>query len=192
MSISTVVLIGFKSCGKSTYGPLLAARLQGRCADLDRMLERRHEAATGERLAAHEIFERHGAAHFAHLEGVALDELCAAGDDEHARPAVLATTGATALSIANVARLRQLGPLVLLDTPRETIRRRWFSGRLPAFVDPDDPDASFARVYDEREPAYRSAADFIVATGSATDANVIDTIVALLRGALPAAGAAAD
>ncbi|WP_446901686.1 shikimate kinase [Burkholderia sp. YIM B11467] len=192
MSVSTVVLIGFKSCGKSTYGPLLAARLQGRCADLDRVLEQRHEAASGERLAAHEIFERHGAAHFAHLEGASLDELCAFGDDAPERPAVLATTGATALSLANVARLRQLGPLVLLDTPRETIRRRWFCGRLPAFVDAADPDASFARLYDERLPAYRSAADFIVATGGATDANVIDTIVALLRGALPATGVAAD
>ncbi|KVH35242.1 shikimate kinase [Burkholderia cepacia] len=192
MSMPTVVLIGFKSCGKSTYGPLLAARLQGRCADLDRVLEQRHEAAAGERLAAHEIFARHGAAYFAHLESAALDELCAAADDAHARPAVLATTGATALSVANVARLRQLGPLVLLDTPRETIRRRWFSARLPAFVEPADPDASFARLYDERGPAYRAAADFIVATEGATDANVIETIVALLRGTLPAAGPAAD
>ncbi|MBY4868857.1 MULTISPECIES: shikimate kinase [Burkholderia] len=192
MSGSTVVLIGFKSCGKSTYGPLLASRLQGRCADLDRVLEQRHAAATGERLAAHEIFARHGAAYFAHLEGAALDALCASADDEHRRPAVLATTGATALSVANVARLRQLGPLVLLDTPRETIRRRWFSGRLPAFVDAADPDASFARLYDEREPVYRSAADVIVSTGGAADASVIETIVALLRGALPVAGAAAD
>ena len=180
----TIVLIGFKSCGKSTYGPLLASRMGGAFADLDRLLEDQHELLGEARAAAHEIFRKHGRAYFAQLEARALTQLGGTADEPGTVPAVLATTGATPLTPTNLPLLRRLGPLVLLDTPRDVIRHRWLSGRLPAFVDPLDADGSFHRLYDERAPLYRAVADTVVSTAQRTDAEVLDHIVAFAQKAL--------
>jgi shikimate kinase len=71
--------------------------------------------------------------------------------------------------------------LILLDAPREVIRRRWLTGRLPAFVDPDDPHASFDRLYDERAPLYDAAADAVVPIANRTDEEVLAGIAAIAR-----------
>jgi len=183
VNASIALLIGFKSCGKSTFGPPLATRLGGACADLDRLLERRHAHESGESLPAHEIFRHYGTARFASLEASVLDALHTAPPGSPDRPAVLATTGATPLDAANVTRMRRLGPLVLLDTPREVILRRWLSGRLPAFLDAAAPEASFEHIYREREPLYRAAADIVVSTHERSDEAVIAEIVCRLRDA---------
>lgn len=179
-----IVLIGFKSCGKSTYGAMLAESLDGRFADLDRLLEQVHASDSGTRLAAHEIFRNLGGAHFAKLEERALLEFIRTTGDQAPgtrRPHVLATTGATPLSLVNLALLRRLGPLILLDAPREVIRCRWLAGRLPAFVDPENPQASFDRLYDERAPLYSAAANEVVPIADRTDEEVLADIAAIAR-----------
>lgn len=179
-----VVLIGFKSCGKSTYGAMLAESLGGHFADLDRLLEQVHASDSGTLLAAHEIFRNFGHTYFAKLEERALEGFIRTTSGQTAgtqRPHVLATTGATAFSAVNLALLRRLGPLILLDAPRELIQHRWLSGRLPAFVDPENPQASFNRLYGERAPLYRAAADKVVSTGNRTDEEVLADIEAIAR-----------
>ncbi|MET3234152.1 UNVERIFIED_ORG: shikimate kinase [Burkholderia sp. 1263] len=180
----TIVLIGFKSCGKSTYGPQLASRMGGAFCDLDRLLEDQHESLGEARVAAHEIFCMRGSAYFAQLEARALAQLGGSADAPGNALAVLATTGATPLTPANLPLLRRLGPLVLLDTPREVIRHRWLSGRLPAFVDPLDADGSFQRLYDERAPRYRAVADAVISTAQRSDAEVLDHILKFARNTL--------
>ncbi|SOE06241.1 shikimate kinase [Variovorax sp. YR752] len=179
-----VVLIGFKSSGKSTYGAMLAKSVGGRFADLDRLLEQAHASCGATMCPAHQIFRDFGSAYFARLEERALVEYVRTAANEAPgakRLAVLATTGATPLSAVNLALLRRLGPVVLIDTPREVIRQRWFSGRLPAFVDPGDPQASFDRLYAERAPLYSAAADEVVATANRRDEEVLADILAIAR-----------
>lgn len=187
-----VVLIGFKSSGKSTYGAMLAKSAQGRFADLDRLLEQEHADASGKLLAAHQIFRDLGGTYFAELEERALSRFVAAiaGQAPGGKGfAVLATTGATPFRSVNLALLRRLGPLILIDTPRDVIRQRWFAGRLPAFVDPLDPEGSFDRLYEERAPLYSAAADEVVLTANRRDEEVISDIQAIARraGAKPKA-----
>ncbi len=179
-----IVLIGFKSCGKSTYGAMLAESLGGHFADLDRLLEQVHASDSGTRLSAHEVFRSLGSACFAKLEERALVEFIMKTRDQAPGPQplhVLATTGATPFSAVNLALLRRLGPLILLDAPRDVIQRRWLSDRLPAFVDPEDPQASFNRLYDERAPLYRAAADEVVLTANQTDKEVLAHIAVIAR-----------
>lgn len=179
-----VVLIGFKSSGKSTYGAMLAKAVDGRFADLDRLLEQAHASGGEAMLPAHRIFRDFGSAYFAGLEERALVAYVRRAANEAAgarRLGVLATTGATPLSAVNLALLRRLGPVVLIDTPREVIRQRWFAGRLPAFVDPGDPQASFDRLYAERAPLYSAAADEVVATANRRDEDVLADILAIAR-----------
>ncbi|WP_198086276.1 shikimate kinase [Variovorax sp. E3] len=179
-----VVLIGFKSSGKSTYGAMLAKSQGWRFADLDRLLEQVHASDHGAVLPAHRIFRDFGSAYFAELEERALAAFVGRSTDEAQAGvglAVLATTGATPFRSVNLALLRRLGPLVLIDTPREIIRQRWFAGRLPAFVDPGDPEASFNRLYEERAPLYIAAADEVVPTANRRDEEVIADIQAIAR-----------
>lgn len=184
-----IVLIGFKSSGKSTYGAMLAESTGAQFADLDRLLESVHAGDSGTMCPAHRIFSDLGSARFAALEQHALRRFIAAtaGSLPHgSATAVLATTGATPLDPVNLGLLRRLGPLILIDTPRDVIRQRWFADRMPAFVDPGDPEASFGRLYAERAPLYGAVADAIVETASRSDDDVIAEIRAVAADAAKA------
>lgn len=77
-----VALVGLRGAGKSTVGPLLAARLGVEFVELDR----RVEASAGLSLA--EVFELHGEDFYRRLERRTLTELVSEG-----KPAVIATGG---------------------------------------------------------------------------------------------------
>ena len=68
-----IVLTGFMGSGKSTVGPLVAARLGWRFLDVDDVIE----AEAGVAIA--EIFARHGEAHFRELERATIARLAADG-----------------------------------------------------------------------------------------------------------------
>ena len=174
-----IVLIGFKSSGKTTYGRLLAEASRRRFVDLDVLLEALHHAQHGTRRLAHEVYHDLGAEGFRRLEREAIEGL---GDT---RGAVIATTGATVLDPPNVPALRRLGPLVLIDTPKAVIRERWLAGRLPRFLDARDPHGSFERLYAIRREVYLGAADGSVPTAGRRDEEVVADLLAFGGRATP-------
>ena len=69
-----IVLTGFMGSGKTTVGPLLAARLGWKFIDADDVIE----AEAGAPIA--ELFARNGEARFRDLEHATITRLCAAND----------------------------------------------------------------------------------------------------------------
>ena len=150
----SVVLIGFKGAGKSTVGPLLAARLGLPFDDLDRRIE----AAAGERLGEkadfREAFRRLGPDAFRKLEQELLAE--SLGGEER----VLALGGGAPLD----PRASLEGHCVVyLRVPAEDLVRRVRAGGWPAYLDGEpDPEAALRRILAERLPRYEALAGVVV------------------------------
>jgi shikimate kinase len=138
MPLTRITLVGFRACGKSTIGRLLAARLAWPFVDGDSAVETR----LGMSIPAY--FKANGEAAFRDREERALAEVLA-GEG----PMVLATGGGAVLREANRTLLAERGGFVVyLDAPVAVLQERVV----------DEVPALLAA----RDPVYRAVAHLIV------------------------------
>jgi len=149
----SIVLIGFKSCGKSTVGRQLAGTLGLPFTDLDTRIEALYREEDGRPLPCREIFKRHGEAVFRSLESTALEQLAT----EH--PMVLATGGGAPLAEANRPLLRALGQVVYLQAAPFLLYRRFQHRGMPAFMVDDPSYEHLHRLWLQRHAIYLALAD---------------------------------
>ena len=165
-----IILYGFKSCGKSTFGKLLADKLQWRFIDIDRVIEKLFQKKSDYILLAYKIYELSPET-FRALEKQAVASLV---DTDHA---VIATGGGSVLDPENVVTLRKLGKLVYLQAPKHILKQRMLSGRLPTFLNNKDPDAAFEKMYLERENIYTAISDTVIEINNKSKHEVINEIM---------------
>ncbi len=152
-----VFLIGFMAAGKTRLGPVLASRLGRRFVDADAEIERR------ERRTIAQIFAEKGEALFRRLEvGVVAR---AARDDGQ----VVAVGGGAVMDPRNVVAMREGGVIVYLETPFAVLfdraeRQGPNSRPLWRGSTPRMRRRAMARLYAQRRPLYRKAADVVVRT----------------------------
>ena len=177
----SVALIGFKGCGKSTIGPLLARRMGFSFEDLDHLIERAYFGKTGARLGFRKIFEKEGEAFFRAMEGELLRERSGRAD------LVLALGGGTPMA-PEAASLLAAFRVVYLRAPADAIIERARAGGWPAYLaGAADPEAALRLLFEERAPRYEALADFIVENARAPE-EVAGEIFARMRAARPAPG----
>ena len=151
-----VFLCGLMGAGKSTVGPLLAARLGVPFRDLDLEIERQA------RMSVREIFEREGEAGFRAREAAALR--AAAGEE-----AVVALGGGARGRPANLEAVLAAGTLVWLDAPdQELLRRIGDPASRPLLG--KGPAAALARLREDRAVQYGRAQIRIDTSGLSPDA----------------------
>ncbi|MEK6546432.1 MAG: shikimate kinase, partial [Nitrospinota bacterium] len=63
-----IIIIGFKGCGKTLIGKILAKRLKREFHDIDLIIESIYLQETGENLRFREIYEKHRNEYFRNLE----------------------------------------------------------------------------------------------------------------------------
>ena len=165
-----IILFGFKGSGKTTLGKLLAEQLQWQFIDIDRIIEELYQKKEKKSLPAHKIYELSSET-FRLLEKQAVFSLI------NTNNAVIATGGGSVLDTENVAELKKLGKLIYLKAPKELIKQRMLTGRLPAFLDKNDPEESFAKMYLEREKIYTAIADIIIELDNKTNDEIIQEIL---------------
>jgi shikimate kinase len=158
-----IVLTGFMGSGKSTVGPILAARLGWQFVDVDNVIEAEAGAAIAE------IFARHGEAAFR--------------DREHATIARLATADGLVLALGGGAIERE-DTRTLLNAPGTLLvhlevelnttlaRCSGTENTRPVLAD----QANLAARYQRRLPLYRTA-HVSLRTDQLTPQQVSDTIV---------------
>ncbi len=158
----SIVLTGMPGSGKSTLGRLLARRLDRPLIDTDAKIAEHAGAPISE------IFQSKGETYFRDLEAQAVADACRTGG------AVIATGGGAVLRKENVDKMKQNGTVVFLDRALDAL--------LPT---PDRPLANDAekirRLYAERLPIYRAAADVTVSVRG-TPEDVANDILNKLRG----------
>ena len=163
-----VALLGVRGAGKSTIGPLLAARLGAGFVELDQRIEQ----AAGLRLG--EIFELHGEAHYRRLEREALRSIL------DGSPVVLATGGSIVSDSVTYGILRERARTVWLRARAEDHWDRVVSqgDRRPMGENPH----AFHQLRDlltTREPLYARAHHVVQTTGRSLEEVVDDVVDAL-------------
>ena len=163
-----IVLTGFMGSGKSTVGPLVAARLGWRFVDADDVIE----ADAGTSIA--QIFANLGEPHFRELERATIARLAATD-------ALVLALGGGAIETEATRTLLTSSPetlLVHLEVQLSTTLARCggTEGSRPVLAD----QANLAKRYERRLPLYR-AAHISVAVDQLTPAQVAEVIVKAAR-----------
>jgi shikimate kinase len=164
-------LIGFMATGKSRVARPLAAALDWRVIDIDRLVEERAGRPV------REIFAADGEEAFRALESAAIEQ--AAGE----RAVVVATGGGAVLAPQNREAMRRRGYVVALDARAETIVERLrASGGISErpLLAGGDPLGRIVALKEQRQPLYAQA-DFIIQTDGLTPDQVTHQVLNAYR-----------
>ena len=161
-----LVLTGFMGTGKSTVGPLAAARLGMQFVDMDPVIE----ARVGMAISA--IFATQGEAAFREMETALCHELA------QGRGMVIATGGGALLNPVNRALLGATGLIVCLTCDAETIMARVGRATGRPLLDAEDREARVRALLAARAPAY-AALPAHVDTSDLTPAEAAERVVQL-------------
>lgn len=156
-----ITLVGYRACGKTTIGRLLAARLAWPFVDADHVLEERLGTTIPE------VFRTRGEAAFRTEEEATLAAILAADG-----PCVLATGGGAILREANRDVLRRRGGLVVYleaSAPVVQERLRHHQGNRPSLTGVGVADEVPALLA-QRDPLYRAVAGRIEPTSGSAEA----------------------
>lgn len=158
-----IVLIGFKNCGKTSVGQLIAEKLNRPFIDTDRLIEKHYLANTQLPRSVREIFQMEGENFFRALEKEAIASLI------HIHSSVIATGGGSLLDSDNVSLLKTLGPLVYLHAPYDILTQRNSSQLFPAFLDENN--------YQFRQLMYKKTADYQINTSNKSINEIAEAII---------------
>lgn len=145
------IFIGFFCAGKTTHGIKLAKEKDLHFFDTDDLIEEHFK------LTVPEVFRKLGEQKFRELEHEVLRSITE-------KNAIIATGGGTPMSEANQELLKQMGELIYLQAPFQTLYSRILNRRFPSFADPSDPYASCEKIYHFRHPIYSGLAHKIIDT----------------------------
>jgi shikimate kinase len=160
-----IYLIGYRGTGKSTIAPILAAKWNLRCVDVDDAVEQ----YVGRSIA--EIFTDHGEEFFRNFETFALEKVEESGN------CVVATGGGIVTREVNRSILSK-GYCVWLSASAEAIHMR--------VKDSDRPQLSVGgleeirNLLSEREVYYRELANLVVDTSRYS----VDQVVEMIEGSI--------
>lgn len=175
--VHRVLLVGFMGSGKSTVGPLLAARLGWTFIDVDATIE------CEEGMSVADIFRTRGEAYFRAAEARV------AGSVLEQDGVVIGSGGGWG---ASAERLRCLPPgtasVWLRVSPQEAVRRVSTAADVRPLLAHGDPLEAARRLTNERAAGY-GAAQVGVDTDARTPEDVVEEILEEIRDLNPKSGA---
>src|SRR5262249_49333662 len=161
-------ILGFMASGKSTVGPVLAAKLNRQFIDLDRVIESKVGCAIAELIA------REGEEQFRRIETETLREVASQGG------AVIAPGGGAITRAENRELMAKLGITIWLDAPFELC---WSRIEKDGATRPLAPNEATARVrYEQRLALYRQAEIHVLIGESHSPDDISEMIIGGLCG----------
>jgi shikimate kinase len=165
------VLVGAPGAGKTTVGTLLAEALGVSFDDTDAHIE----ALAGKPIP--EVFIDDGEEHFRALERTAVSTALATSTG------VLALGGGAILAPENRAALAGHTVVYLAVDLADAVRRVGLGQGRPLLT--VNPRATLRHLLDQRRPLYESVATVVVRTDNRTPAEVVDEVLAAIKGGQP-------
>jgi len=151
-----IVLMGYRGCGKTTVGRIVAEKLERPFFDTDAMIQERMGKTIREIVAAG------GWQAFRELERIAVGELAGR------KGCIIALGGGAVLDQQNVKELKRNGSFFWLTADGAAIAERIRNDRASNAQRPSlsgtDSDLEIEILLREREPVYRSVADRVIDT----------------------------
>jgi 3-phosphoshikimate 1-carboxyvinyltransferase len=171
-----IVLIGFKSVGKSAVGRQLALQLGKAFIDLDKQIENVYENENNSTLSCRQIMQKHGEAYFRELEHKTLLSTV------DLNPSVISVGGGTPLYEKNHLLLND-HCLVHITAPKAVIYERIMMNGRPAFFDiNEDLCETFNRLYEERSKVYEKLTNTVFHNNTTLEKIVSEIILSLGEG----------
>lgn len=165
-----IILIGFKSAGKSSVGKLLGKQLNRTFIDIDDKIAEIYEQKNRKKCTAREIYIKLGDVGFRILEKEATLALSKTIDS------IVATGGGTVCDSENVRVLKEDGWLVYLDVPIEVLRKRILGDASLDSLDLNHPARRFEESFNERQKIYQALADLIIDAKNKTTEEIVNII----------------
>jgi shikimate kinase len=160
-----IILFGFKGCGKTHFGKLLAKELKRPFIDLDDHIVALYAQTTGQLLSPRQIYQLLGETDFRSLENKAVVGL------SEVKNSIIALGGGAVLSPVNRKILTKKGRLVYLQASLKTIKLRGI--RLAA--------GPIEKLYHERKPAYQSIPAPCIPLDNLDEAGVISALCSIFN-----------
>ena len=170
-----LAIIGFKGCGKSTVGHLLAEKMGRPFQDTDQILENLYMKKNGEKIGFREIYVRHGRDFFEELETEAVEE---AMDGE---PKVISFGGGSLMTMAARGLTTGDAILVYLTAEPGVLFDRIVAQGIPAFFSTADPRQSFEQLLEKRRPIYEKYADITVDNSYSSPEQTAEEVMEALK-----------
>lgn len=166
-----LILFGFKGCGKTHFGKLLASHLQRPFIDTDDLVLTLYEKEKGERLSQSQLYLELGPMLFRALEKQAIFSLSSIQNS------IIALGGGAILDPDTATFLQKLGALIYLKASPKTLRTRMKQaidlGKMPAIFDAPEWEASFWKLIQERTPLYEAIPSRFIDTDLLDEAGVL-------------------
>ena len=164
-----IVLIGYRCCGKTSIGKIIAERLDKKFVDTDELIIEKAGCSIGR------IVSNHGWQSFRNIEAEIVKEVSALDN------LVIATGGGAVIQEDNISNLKRNGFVVWLYADIDIIRKRLIEDTVSDENRPsltgDDPSDEIKAVLEEREPLYKGASDVAIDTGELNINEVTDVII---------------
>ena len=173
--MKNIILIGLPGCGKSTIGKLLSEVLHKPFIEFDTMIEKNYTAKIGQTLTCREIYAQKGKAFFRQLERETLEGLM----QKNITNSILSSPGGIVETPENLETLKKLGWIIYLSANILDLFPRITRHGIPAYLDANNPFASFEKLVQMRSPLYISIADEVVVTHTKTPQEIVSIIVEL-------------
>ncbi|MBD5543795.1 MAG: shikimate kinase [Lachnospiraceae bacterium] len=149
--MSSIILIGYMGCGKSTIGKRLSYAVRKPFLDTDKIIERKADRTISE------LFAEKGEAYFRDMETACIRELMAESGEY-----VIAAGGGLALREENRRLLKELGKVVYLRADPETIYERLKKDDTRPLLKGENPKEKIRIMMGERAAVYEEAAEIII------------------------------
>jgi shikimate kinase len=89
---------------------------------------------------------------------------------------VIAVGGSTPLDPENLFQLKRLGKLIYLTAPKSLIRKRQLTPPIPLYIDPNDPENSFEKMWSQRISKYERIKDYQVEIDQKSDLEILEEL----------------
>jgi len=167
----SIVLIGFKGCGKTTIGKLLAKKLKKGFIDTDSVIEKMYNG----NLSCREIYKKHGNDFFRKLEAEALKKSFKTNDK------IIAAGGGAVLDEENRGIIKTNNFVVYIKLNKIELYNRIIKEGIPAFFDKTNPERSFEELLKTRKPVYYQLADVSVNVSNLSPDKAAEKIINQLK-----------
>ncbi len=152
-----IILIGFKSAGKTFVGKNLAMKMKLAFIDLDKNIEKYYQKIYRNRGTCRQIMRLHGETFFRKLEHAALEKTL-----KRPKTAIIALGGGTPLKKENQVLLQQ-HCIIHIAAPKNVIFQRIKKNGRPAFFPQKEPlYKAFQRLWKKRIPVYKKIANLTI------------------------------
>lgn len=168
--IKPIVLIGFKSVGKSVIGKNFAKKYAVPFIDLDEKIESLYQAHYAKKKACREIMLHLGEQKFREIETQALSEVV------HISPSVIAAGGGALIQKNNQTMLQGCR-IIHIIAPKKSVFERISHGERPAFFNTEeDLFIAFNKLWKKRNKTYAKIRNFSIMNDASVD-NAADQLM---------------